>query len=368
MIYLDYAAGTPVRAEVVASISLRYANPSSIHAPGEEAKFVLQDSRFRIANILGCDGDEIVFTSGGTESINLAIKGVVNAGAKGKHIITSKIEHPAVLRTCEFLEKNGCKVSYVGVNSEGIVDVKDIAEAITSETVLVSIMYMNNETGAVQPIKEIARMLKGKGIYFHTDACQAGYLDLNVNTLGVDLMTLNSGKVYGPAGVGLLYLRKGVEIEPLLHGGEQQVLRSGTENVVGITGFARALELAQTEKMEVLERMKQLGKEFLRAIGDLGRVNGKAERGIINLHVGVEGEQVVKHLSEQGVYVSSGSACSAQSMEPSHVLLAMGLSEKEALNSIRVSIGRETTIAEVQEAAIKLLEIVPELRKMQLVI
>src|SRR3989344_2099453 len=264
MIYLDYAAAAPVRKEVhkvVAEVGKYFANPSSMHHAGKKTKQMLEHSRERVRDLLNADKkDRIVFTSSGTESINLALKGIAFANLrKRNHIITSKIEHKAVLETCRYLEKKGFRVTYVDADKHGTVNIKQIEKAISKKTILISIMYANNEVGTIQPIREIAAIAKKREVLFHTDACQAGMLNLDVQDLGVSLLTLNSNKIYGPKGAGLLYVKEGVEIEPLLHGGGQELgLRSGTENISAIAGIATALELAQKEKGKENKRLKEL--------------------------------------------------------------------------------------------------------------
>ena len=376
MIYLDYAAAAPVRKEVrkvVANVERYFANPSSTHNAGKKAKDLLEYSRTKIKKILNAnEEDKIILTSNGTESINLALKGIAHAyKKKGKHIITSKIEHKAVLETCKFLEQEGFSVTYLDVDKYGRVNPKDVEKAITRKTILVSIMYANNEVGAIQPITEIAAIVKKKKVFFHTDACQAGTLDLDVRKLGVDLLTLNSNKVYGPKGAGLLYVREGVKVEPLIHGGGQEYgLRSGTENVVAIAGFARALELAQKEKEAENKKLQKLRDYFVVEIqkkvpGTI--LNGHpTERLSNNVHLsfaGVEAETVLSYLDQKGIYASAGSACTANEIETSHVLKAMKISEKAARGSIRFSLGKKTTKRDVDKVVEILSEIVTSLRK-----
>src|SRR3989338_1566748 len=290
--------------------------------------------------------DKIIFTASGTESLNLAIKGVAQAyRKKGSHIITSTIEHKAVLETCKFLEGEGFKVTYLKVDQYGRVNPKEVEKAITKKTILVSIMYANNEVGTIQPIKEIAAIAKKKKVLFHTDACQAGFLALDVQQLGVDLLTLNSNKIYGPKGAGLLYIREGIKVEPLIHGGGQELgLRSCSENVPAIAGFAKALELAQQEKESENMQLKKLRDYFISEVMkkmSSTYLNGHPiERLPNNVHLsfaGVEAETVLYYLSLQGIYASAGSACTANEIEVSHVLKAMNVPEKLARGSIRFS-------------------------------
>ncbi len=376
MIYLDYAAATPVRKEartVTKDAEKYFANPGSMHDAGKKAKELLENSREKIKKILNAnEKDKIIFASSGTESVNLALKGIAFAHKnKGNHIITSKIEHKAVLETCKYLEQEGFSVTYLDVDKCGRVDPQDVEKAITKKTILVSIMYANNEVGTLQPIKEIAAITKRKKILFHTDACQAGMLDLDVQELTVDLLTLNSNKIYGPKGAGLLYVKEGANIEPLIHGGEQEFgLRSGTENVPAIVGFAKALELAQAEKEEENARLKGLQQYFVKEIQKkiLGTVlNGHPiERLSNNVHLsfaGVEAETVLAYLNQKEIYASVGSACTANEIEVSHVLKAMKVPEKLARGSVRFSLGRETKKRDVDKVVKVLAEVITSLRK-----
>lgn len=376
MIYLDYAAAAPVRKEVrkvVADVEKYFANPSSMHAVGRKAKEVLENSRQKIGKILNAtEKDRIIFTSNGTESINLALKGVAFAKKKkGDHIIISKVEHKAVLETCKYLEQEGFSVTYLDVDKYGKVDHKEVEKAITKKTILISIMYANNEVGTIQPIKEIAAIAKKKKVLFHTDACQAGMLDLDVQNPGVDLLTLNSNKIYGPKGAGLLYVKEGVELRPLIHGGRQESgLRSGTENVPAIAGFAKALELAQQEKESENKRLEKLRNYFIsqvtKNIPDT-RLNGHStERLPSNVHLsfaGVEAETVLSYLDQQGIYASAGSACTADEIEVSHVLKAMKVPDNLAIGSIRFSLGRYTDRKDVDAVVKVLAQVVNSLRK-----
>ncbi len=376
MLYLDYAASTPVRKEVrkvIAEVNRYFANPSSMHAAGKKAKEVVEGSRKRIKKTLNAkDNDKIIFTSSGTESINLAIKGIAHAyQKKGKHIITSKIEHKAVLETYKFLEKEGFMVTYLDVDRYGRVNLKDVEKAITKKTILISIMYANNEVGTIQPIKEIAAIAKKKKVLFHTDACQAGMLDLDVQKLDVDLLTLNSNKIYGPKGAGLLYVREGIKLQPLIHGGGQEYgLRSGTENLPTIVGFAKALELAQQEKVKEDKRLSGLRNYFISEIMKKipnASLNGHpTERLPNNVHLafeGVEAETVLSYLNQQGIYASAGSACTANEIEVSHVLKAMKVSEKLARGSIRFSLGKYTDKKDIYNVVKVLAEVISSLRK-----
>ena len=379
MIYLDYAAAAPVRKEVrkaVAEAQKYFANPSSNHSAGKKAKEIVEFSREKIKKIINAkEKDKIIFTSSGTESVNLALKGVAftntKNGKKRSHIIVSKIEHKAVLETCRFLEQEGFTVTYVEVDKYGRVNPEDVEKAITKKTILISIMYANNEIGTIQPIKEIVEIAKKKKVLFHTDACQAGYLDVNVQELGVDLLTLNSNKIYGPKGAGLLYVKEGVAIQPLIHGGGQEYgWRSGTENVPAIVGFAKALQLAQQEKVKENKRLRELRDYFISTVQERipkTFLNGHPkERLPNNVHLsfeGVEAETVLSYLNQLGIYASAGSACTANEMEISHVLTAMKIPEKLARGSIRFSLGKGTSKKDVDKVIKVLAEVIPSLRK-----
>jgi len=377
MIYLDYAAAAPVRNEVrttMAEAEKYFANPGSTHNAGKKAKELLNQSRERIRKILQVDSGKIIFTSNGTESINLSIKGIAEAyQRKGDHIITSKVEHKAVLETCKYLEHKGFSVTYLGVDKYGRVDPKELEKAITSKTILISIMYANNEVGTIQPIREIAAIAKKKNVLFHTDACQAGSLNLNVQDLGVDLLTINSNKIYGPKGAGLLYVRQGLKIEPLIHGGGQEEgIRSGTENVAAIVGFAKALELAQQGKEKENKRLQELRDYFISEV--MTKIlntflNGHpTERLPNNVHLafaGVEAETVLSYLNQEKIFASAGSACTAKEIEISHVLKAMKVPERLARGSIRFSLGKETSKNDIDEVVKVLSEMVLSLRKIR---
>ncbi len=370
--YLDYAALTPIDPEVEKEMkkynSISYGNPGSMHDAGLAAKDALDSAREKIAKILNCSPNEIIFSSGGTESINLAIKGIAFASS-GRHIITSKIEHHAVLHTCEYLEKNGFDVTYLNVDKYGLVNPKDVEKAIRDDTILITIMYANNEIGTIEPMEEIGRIAKKHSIPFHTDACQAGLLDLDVKKLNVDLMTLNSSKIYGPKGVGLLYKRKGIVIEPIVHGGGQEFgLRSGTENLPGIVGFAKALELMQKNKSKESKRLIALRDKLIKGLLKIPKafLNGHpAKRLANNVNVSIldiEGEAVLLHLNEKGICASTGSACTAKSLEPSHVITSLGLPYEAAHGSLRFSLGKYTTGKDIDAVLKYLPEIVKNLR------
>lgn len=372
-IYLDNSATTKTDEKVIEAMkpffNVYYGNPGSIHHKGLEAKKELDNSRKKISEILNCRENEIVFTSGGTESINLAIKGIAEAlKEKGNHIITQKTEHPAVLETCEYLKNKGFKISYLNVDRYGLINLNDLKKQIKDKTILVSIMYANNEIGTIQPIKEISKICKEKGVYFHSDACQAsGLLNIDVKKLGIDLMTLNGSKVYGPKGIGLLYVKSGTKIKPLIHGGGQEnKLRSGTENLPAIVGFAKALEIAQKEKNSESKRLIKLRDKLIKNI--LNKIpktflNGHPEKRLpnnINISfLDVEGEAILLYLDEQGICASSGSACTSKSLDPSHVILATGLPYEAAHGSVRFSLGRFNTEKDID----KVLKVLPGIIK-----
>ncbi len=376
-VYLDYASTTPVDPQVVASMlpffSQKFGNPSSFHHKGMEAKNAVDDARSRIASLLGCSPHELFFTSGGTESINFALKGIAFAHKqKGNHIITSTLEHHAVLDTCAYLEKQGFTVTYVPVDAQGRVNPKDVERAITPKTILISIMYANNEIGTIEPISEIGTLAQKQGIYFHSDACQAaGALDLDVRKLHVDLLTINGSKIYGPKGIGLLYARKGIALEPLLHGGGQERgMRSGTENVPYIVGFAKAFELAQSHRDQENKRLTKLRDALISGLLkiDKTRLNGpKSNRLPNNVNISfldIEGEAMLLYLNEKGICASTGSACASQSLETSHVLRAIGMPYEASHGSLRFSLGKYTTFADIKKVLAVMPSIVKTLREL----
>lgn len=353
-IYLDHASTTYMDPQVLKAMEpyfiKEYGNPSSLHKVGQDAKRALDDARYGIAKHLNCSPTEIIFTGGGTESINLAIQGIAKAHKnRGQHIITSKIEHKAVLQTCKALEKEGFEVTYVGVDKYGRVNPEDIEKAIRKDTILVSIMYANNEIGTVQDIRKIAKIKKGA--IFHTDACQAsGMLTLDTKKLGVDLMTINGSKMYGPKGVGVLFKKSGIKIEPVIYGGGQEGnLRGGTENMPGIIGLQKALELAEKNREKESARLRGLSKQLITGIfKNIPKVilNGHPEDRLPNnvniSFLDIEGESIMLYLDKYGICVSTGSACTSDSFEPSHVLTATGLIHGAAHGSIRFSLGHTT--------------------------
>ncbi|MDD4900695.1 MAG: cysteine desulfurase family protein [Patescibacteria group bacterium] len=387
-IYLDHAATTAVRPEVLKAMLPYFSrisgNPSALHTDGRGAKAALDAARQTVGKIINADPEEIIFTGSGTESDNLAILGVAGFyKATGRHLITSNIEHHAVLYPMEHLAKrSGFKITTVAVEKNGLVDAKKILAGMTPETILISVMYANNEIGTIQPIKQIVRLIKqwkvehGRGPaeppFFHTDACQAaGYLDLDVKRLGVDLMTLNGGKIYGPKGVGALFVRRGIGLEPLVFGGGQENgLRSGTENLAGIVGFAKALELAQQARQKESARLSSLRDYFFSQILEKitkvfinGDPQGRLPNNVNVSILDIEGEAALLYLDEMGVSASTGSACDSSRLEPSHVILALGRPYEYAHGSLRFTLGKDTTKRQIDYAVKALQKTVEKLRK-----
>lgn len=378
-IYMDYSATTPVKKEVVDEmlpyLTNYFGNASSFHSFGREAKNALDKARTQVANLIGAKPNEIYFTSGGTESDNWAIKGVAFANkAKGNHIITSKIEHHAVLHVCEYLEKfHGFEVTYLDVDSEGKVDLKQLEESIKDTTILISIMYANNEIGTIQPIKEIGEIAKKHNIVFHTDAVQAaGSINIDVKELDVNLMSMSSHKIYGPKGVGALYIKNGTKLHALSHGGAQErKRRGGTENLPSIVGYGKAAEMAKETMDEHIETLTKLKNKLINGILEkipYTKVNGSLEDrlpGNANLRFEfIEGESIILMLDMLGIAVSTGSACASGSLDPSHVLMAIGLLHEEAHGSIRFSIGDFTTEEDIDYIIEKLPPVIERLRSM----
>lgn len=361
-VYMDHAATTPTDVEVVKAMepyfSLKYGNPNSIHSFGQEAREAVEEAREKIAHLIGANSSEIVFTTGGTEADNYAIKGIAWANQKkGNHIITSKIEHHAVLHSCQFLEKNGFKVTYLPVDKYGLIDPEDVKSAITDETILVTIMHANNEIGTIEPIEEISQVVKKTGVYFHTDSVQTtGHIPIDVNDLGVDMLSMSGHKFYGPNGVGALYLRKRTRIVNLIDGGSQEKnRRAGTENVAGIVGMGKAAKLAekrllQGKEDEVVKLRDKLIKGIAEKI-DHARLNGHPTKrlpGNANFCFEfIEGESMLLSLDMEGVAASSGSACTSGSLKASHVLLAIGLPPEIAHGSLRLTLGKDNTEEEI---------------------
>lgn len=377
-VYLDHSATTPVRPEVLEEmlpyLKGEFGNPSTLYSWGREAKRAIEEARARVAALIGAQPEEIVFTSGGTEADNMALIGAAYANQKkGRHIITSSIEHHAVLDTAQYLQRQGFKVTFLPVTPEGLVRVEDVEEAITDETILISIMHVNNEVGTIQPIQEIGKLARERGIIFHTDAVQSvGKIPVNVEELNVDLLSASAHKIYGPKGVGCLYIRKGTRIQPLLHGGGQErKRRAGTENVPGIVGFGKAAELAGQELESEARRLKALRDKLIDGVLeriDYVQLNGDRERrSPINANFSfkyVEGESILLSLDMKGIAASSGSACTSGSLDPSHVLLAMGIPHEVAHGSVRMTLGRDNTEEDIDYVLEVLPEIIERLRAM----
>lgn len=377
-VYLDNAATTKIDSSVLSDMvdcyKNQFGNASSIYKRGRDARACLENSREVIAKILNSKPEEIYFTSGGSESDNMAVKGIAHAYKnKGKHIITSKIEHPAVLETCKALEKEGFSVTYLNVDSNGIVDLEKLKSAIRPDTILISIMFANNEIGTIEPIKEIGRIAKEHNVIFHTDAVQAvGTLKIDVKDLNIDAMSLSGHKFYGPKGIGALYLRQGIIIDKLICGGHQEKnRRAGTENVPAIVGMAKAMELAYADLEENEKRIKELRDYYEESIIEkipYIKLNGDKNNrlpGTSNISFRfIEGEGLLLNLDLKGICASSGSACTSGSLDPSHVLLAIGLSHEVAHGSLRISIGRNNTKDEIDYLIDSLVEIVGRLREM----
>lgn len=376
--YFDYSATTPVDPEVLNEMipffTNEFGNPSSIYSYGRESKKVVEKARKNIASLIGADHKEIFFTGGGSEADNWAIKGIaMSLRDKGNHIITSNIEHHAVLHVCEYLEKQGFKVSYLPVDEDGLISLEDLKNEITDDTILISIMFANNEIGTIQPIEEIGKIAKENKIYFHTDAVQAlGNVNIDVKDMHIDLMSLSAHKIYGPKGVGALYIGKGVKIDPLIHGGAQErKKRAGTENVPGIVGFGKAVEIAYNNLEKNIERLTKLRDKLIKEITeniDYVRLNGHPKKrlpGNVNISFEfIEGEALLLSLDMVGICGSSGSACTSGSLDPSHVLLAIGLPHEIAHGSLRLSLGRDTKEEDIDYVLQELPKIIDRLRSM----
>ncbi len=380
-IYLDHAATTPTDPQVVEAMlpyfMKAFGNPSTLYSLGREAKAAMEEARDKVAFSIGARSEEIVFTSGGTEANNFALEGVTFANErKGSHIITTSIEHHAVLETCKFLEKRGFKVTYLPVDEYGLVYPEDVRKAITDKTILISVMHANNEVGTIEPIAEVGKIAREKEIYFHTDAVQtAGAIPINVDELNVDLLSMSSHKLYGPKGIGALYIRKGTRMIPLLHGGEQErKRRAGTENVPGIIGFGKAMEIAQAQMEQKQCQIANLRDKLIKGLFeriDGIRLNGHPlQRLPNNVSVcieGVEGEAMLLNLDMKGICASSGSACTSGSLEPSHVLLAIGVPSQVAHGSLRFTLGRATKGEDIDYVLDVVVEIVNKLWAMSAV-
>ena len=377
-IYLDYTATTPTHPDVVKAMlpyfTDVFGNPSSIHSYGQEGKGAIEEARVKVAELIGAQDEEIVFTSGGTEADNFALKGVAYANEKkGNHIIASPIEHHAVMETCKFLEQRGFRVTFLPVDEYGLVDPDDVRRAITSETILISVMHANNEIGTIEPIAEIGKLAREAEICFHTDAVQTvGHIPVDVDEFGVDLLSLSAHKLCGPKGVGALYIRKGTKLTPFMHGGEQERRRrASTENIPGIVGLGKAVELVRQEMSEEAERLTLLRDRLIKGLMeqiDHVHLNGHPRARLpnnVNVSIDfVEGESMVLNLDLEGICASTGSACSSASLEPSHVLLATGVLPEQAHGSLRLTLGRWTIEEDIQRVLEVLPRIVAKLRAM----
>lgn len=377
--YMDYSATTYVKPEVLDAMmpffTEKFGNPSSFYGISRETKMAVDNARAQVAKAINCDPNEVYFTGGGSEADNWAIKGIATAHMKkGNHIITTKIEHHAVLHTCEFLEKFGFEVTYLDVNEEGFVDIKQLEEAITDKTILVSIMFANNEIGTIQPIKEIGALCREKKVLFHTDAVQAvGSVPVDVKEMNIDLLSLAGHKLYGPKGIGALYIRRGIRIDNLIHGGGQERgRRAGTENIPGVVGLGKAIELATENIEENRARLTVLRDKLIDGILEripYARLNGprgdKRLPGNSNISFEfIEGESILLSLDFEGICASSGSACTSGSLDPSHVLLAIGLPHEKAHGSLRTTLGAASTEEDVEKLLNELPPIIERLRNM----
>ena len=377
--YMDYSATTYVKPEVLDAMmpffTEKFGNPSSFYGISRETKMAIDNARAQVAKAINCDPNEVYFTGGGSEADNWAIKGIATAHMKkGNHIITTKIEHHAVLHTCEFLEKFGFEVTYLDVNEEGFVDLKQLEEAITDKTILVSIMFANNEIGTIQPIKEIGALCREKKVLFHTDAVQAvGSVPVDVKEMNIDLLSLAGHKLYGPKGIGALYIRRGIRIDNLIHGcGQERGRRAGTENIPGVVGLGKAIELATENIEENRARLTVLRDKLIDGILEripYARLNGprgdKRLPGNSNISFEfIEGESILLSLDFEGICASSGSACTSGSLDPSHVLLAIGLPHEKAHGSLRTTLGAASTEEDVEKLLNELPPIIERLRNM----
>ena len=377
--YMDYSATTYVKPEVLDAMmpffTEKFGNPSSFYGISRETKMAIDNARAQVAKAINCDPNEVYFTGGGSEADNWAIKGIATAHMKkGNHIITTKIEHHAVLHTCEFLEKFGFEVTYLDVNEEGFVDLKQLEEAITDKTILVSIMFANNEIGTIQPIKEIGAICREKKVLFHTDAVQAiGSVPVDVKEMNIDLLSLAGHKLYGPKGIGALYIRRGIRIDNLIHGGGQERgRRAGTENIPGVVGLGKAIEIATENIEENRARLTVLRDKLIDGVLEripYARLNGprgdKRLPGNSNISFEfIEGESILLSLDFEGICASSGSACTSGSLDPSHVLLAIGLPHEKAHGSLRTTLGAASTEEDVEKLLNELPPIIERLRNM----
>ncbi len=375
-IYLDYAATTPTDSRVVEAMkpyfSRDFGNPSSLYSTGQRARLAMENSRRKVARIINADPGEIVFTSGGTESDNLALVGVAMANRdRGNHIITSSIEHKAVMETCGFLERRGFKVTYLDVDRHGMVDLGKLRKSIAKDTIIVSVMHANNEIGTIEPVSEIGRICHDREVYFHTDAVQTFCkVPIDVRRMKIDLLSASSHKIYGPKGVGLLYVRKGVRMDTMMHGGgHESGRRSGTENVAGIVGFARAADIANREMLKEAKRLATLRKKLVKGILSIpdSHLNGHPEErlpGNASFRFDfIEGEALITKLDMLGIEASTGSACSSRDLKASHVLTSIGLSPKQAHGSLRITMGRFTRERDIDYVIKSVPKVVGELRE-----
>jgi cysteine desulfurase len=371
-IYMDYASTTPVDKRVIKAMepyfNEKFGNTMSIHSAGRAAKNALEDAREKVANLMNANPRELVFTGSATESNNFALKGVAFANSKkGKHIIVSKIEHDCVLNSARWLEKQGFKITYLSVDNYGLVDPKEVEKAIRKDTILVSVMHANNEIGTIEPIAEIGKICRKKNVYFHSDAAQSfGKIPIDVKKMNIDLLTVNAHKMYGPQGVGALYVRSGVNIDPLLHGGGHEFgLRSSTVNIPGVVGFGEAAELRKKEMDREAKFLTKLRDKLIKGVLEIenSRLNGHPTKRLPNntnfSFAFIEGEALVLHLDMKGIDASTGSACSSSSLEPSHVLMAIGLKHEQAHGSLRLSLGKENTEKDIDYV----LEVLPVIVK-----
>jgi cysteine desulfurase len=377
-IYLDHAATTPTHPEVVKAMlpyfTEVFGNPSSIHSYGQEAKGAIEEARAKVAELIGARSEEIIFTGGGTEADNFAVKGIAYANEhKGNHIITTAVEHHAVMETCKFLERRGFGITYLPVDKYGLVAPDSVKKAITDKTILISVIHANNEVGTIEPVEEVGKIAREAGVYFHTDAVQTvGHIPVSVDELKVDLLSISAHKFYGPKGVGALYVRKGARLVSLMHGGEQERrYRAGTENVPAIVGLGKAVELAGQEMGKEAERLAYLRDKLIKGLGekiDHIRLNGHPTRRLpnnVNVSVDfVEGESMLLNLDLEGICASTGSACSSSSLEPSHVLLALGLPPEQVHCSLRFTLGRGNTEEDIERVLDVLPRVVAKLRAM----
>jgi cysteine desulfurase len=376
-IYLDYAATTPTLKEVVEAMKPyffeKFGNASSSYSLGKESSEAIEEARNIIAKFINAKKEEIYFTSGGTESDNFALKGIAFANKHKKHIITTQIEHHAVLHTCKFLETMGYKITYLPVDKYGLINLEDLKKAISDDTFLISIMHANNEIGTIQPIFEIGKIAKEKKVLFHTDAVQSfGHIEIDVEKMNIDLLSASSHKLYGPKGVGLLYVRKGIKIEPLFHGGDQEnKKRASTYNTSGIVGFAKAVEIAKNEMASETRRLVYLRDKLIHSI--LGRIENTYLNGHPTLRLPnnvnisfefIEGESILLSLDQYGISTSTGSACNSSSLLSSHVLLSIGVAAEVAHSSIRFTLGKFTTEEDINYVIDVLVKVIKKLREM----